>query len=149
MVSVSAKKILKKISCLCTFKERSVEVFRKICPSPVLWDHFKDFALPSTAVGNSETNSQRGSDIHRAVALVAAFQMLNGVPYSLWRAASVFALVLTSLEASPRSCQHRVAFIALLPISWSVHSSFAYMEKQHSNYEKLFFAIGYRFPICS
>ncbi len=102
-----------------------------------VWEPFKDSAPPRSAVGNSETNSQHGNEIHSAVGIggtcVGFFKGWTVFPHFLWRASRVFALVLTSLQASSRSCQHRRAFIAPLPISRSVHSTVAYREKQHSN----------------
>ncbi len=119
------------------FKERGAEVFRKIWPTPILWEPLKDSALPCTAVGNSETNSQWGNEINRAVGIdgtcVGFFKGWTEFPHSLWRASNVFALVPTSLQVWSRNCQHLGAFIALLPILRSVHSTVAYREKQHSN----------------
>ncbi len=50
-------------------KERSAEVFRKIRPSTILDEPFKDIASRRTAVGNSETNCQRGNEFRRAVGI--------------------------------------------------------------------------------
>ncbi len=109
----------------------------------------KDSAPPHTAVGNSETNSQLGNEIHHAVGIsfVSAFSKAKTeFLHSLWKADSVFALVPISLQPASRSCQHRGefisllpisqyrrAFISLLPISRSVDSTVAYRDNQHFN----------------
>jgi hypothetical protein len=54
-------------------KERGAEVLRKICQSPILLESFKDSALPHTSVGNSETSSQRGNEIHPALGIGSTF----------------------------------------------------------------------------
>ncbi len=71
-------------------EERGAEVFRKIGPSPILWEPFKDSAPSRTAFSNSKTNSQRGNEIHRAVGIggtcvsLELYQRLNLVfPFSL------------------------------------------------------------------
>ncbi len=113
-------------------KKRGGEVFRKIRPSPILWEPFKDSVPPSTAGANSETSSQHGNDIHRVLwdrhHLCRLFQRLLSFP-------TLFEepLVPTLLQSSSHMCKHRGVFIAPLPISQSVHSAVAYREKQHSN----------------
>ncbi len=68
-------------------KEIGEEIVRKIGPSPILWEPFKVTAQSRTAVGHSETNSQRGNEIHRAVGIggtcVGLFKGWTKFPHSL------------------------------------------------------------------
>ncbi len=60
-------------------KERSAEDFRKIHPSPILLELFKDSALPHTDVGNWETNCQRRSQHYIQLFATALWQNLGAV----------------------------------------------------------------------
>ncbi len=62
-------------------KERGSEVFRKIRPSPILWEPFKDSATPRTSVGNWETNSQQRKQFCPRPFLLHTVQLLTT---SLW-----------------------------------------------------------------
>ncbi len=102
-------------------KERDAEVFRKIRPSPILWEPFKDSAPPRTAAGNSETNCQRRTHlcpwpfIHY-IQLLATAQWTNleavtnaqnGVSHRRQRRYERSGILITAQWTPPRYWQRR------------------------------------------
>ncbi len=113
-------------------KERGAEISRKIRPSPILWKPFKDSRSLRTAVGNSELNSKRGNEIHRAVGI-------GSTCVGFFKGRTVF-------EKPPVFCTGpnftTGIIIARLPTLRSIHSSDACRKKQHSNCKSFFASLA-------
>ncbi len=122
-----------------SFSEKSVR-------PPIRWEKLQRHLVRLLAIRKWIPNV--GSEIHRAIGMggicVRFFKGWTDFPHSLWRAASVFAQVPTSLEASSRSVHSAVAniaegslrrsqycggFIMPLPISRRVHCTLANILK--------------------
>ncbi len=131
--------------CKIGLKREEKWVFRKIRPSPILWERLPDSVPLCTAVDNSKTNFQCGNEIHSDIAnsrIMLTFWVKQTSPpppppFNLLRQAfykSIYCILykcskIHATQALSRSCQHCGTFIALLPISVSVHSAIASREK--------------------